>query len=107
MNKKINPRFSRAASCSQGKPKYVLEDVFWVPISNCSSRHFTLTAGIEIHFKKPDIGELSSPHESETWASGTAASLVQRPANLSRVRGRFAQTRNQRGRLAVTDGEKH
>jgi hypothetical protein len=107
MNEKINPGFSRATSCSQGKTKYVLEDVFWVPISNCSSRHFTLPAFIEPHSKKPVIGEVSGSDESETLASGTAASLVQRPANLSRVRPRSAQSRDQRGHAAVTDEEKH
>ena len=106
MNEKINPGFSRATSCSQGKTKYVLEDVFWVPISNCSSRHSTLPALIKPHSKKPDIGEVSGSDKSEIRASGTAASRVQQPTNLSRVRGRFGQTRDQRGRVAVTDGEK-
>jgi hypothetical protein len=106
MNEKINPGFSKAASCSQGKTKYVLEDVFWVPISNCSSRHFTLPALIEPHSKKPDIGEVSGSDESETWASGAAASPVQQPQNLSRARARFGQTTDQRGRVTVTDGEK-
>ena len=101
MNEKINPGFSRATSCSQGKTKYVLEDVFWVPVSNCSSRHFTLPALSETRSKKPDIGEVSGSDESET------ASRVQQPTNQSRIRARFGQTRDQRGRVTVTDGEKH
>jgi hypothetical protein len=107
MNEKIKPRFSRATSSSQGKTKYVLEDVFWVPVSNCSSMHCPLPAGIELRSQKPDLGEASSSDESETCASGTAASPVQRPTNLNRVRARFAQTRDQRGRVAVTDGVKN
>jgi len=107
MNEKINPGASAGTSRSEGKTKYVLEDVFWVPVSNCSARHFTLPDRLELHSKKPDIGELSSLDESETWASGTAASLVQRPTILSRVRARFAQTSGKRGRPPVSDGGKH
>ena len=97
MNEKINPRYETATSCSQGKTEYVLEDVFWVPISNCSARHLTLPGHIEPHSQKPDISEVSGSGEYETWVSGTAAPLVQRPTNLSRVCARFGQTRDQRG----------
>jgi hypothetical protein len=46
MYKKIRSRLSSliedlgdpAKSASQEKRKYVLEDVFWVPVNNCSSR---------------------------------------------------------------------
>jgi hypothetical protein len=107
MNEKINPRASAATSCSEGKTKYVLEDVFWVPISNCSARHFTLPGHLELHSKEPDVGEVSSLDESKTRASSTVVSLVQRPAILSRVRARFAQTRGKRGRPAVSDGGRH
>jgi len=34
MNEKINPGASTGTSRSEGKTKYVLEDVFWVPVSN-------------------------------------------------------------------------
>jgi hypothetical protein len=107
MNEKIDPPTSMATSCSEGKAKYVLEDVFWVPIGNCRARHFTLPGRLELHSKKPDIAEVSNLDESETSASSTPASLVQRPTILSRVRARFAQTRGKRGRLAVSDGENH
>jgi hypothetical protein len=95
MNEKINRLTSAATACSEGKTKYVLEDVFWVPISNCSARHFTLPGRPELHSKKPDITEVSSLDESETSASSNPASLVQRPTILSGVRARFAQTRGQ------------
>jgi hypothetical protein len=81
MNEKINPGLSRATSSSQGKTKYVLEDVFWVPISNSSSRNFTLPALIEPHSKKPDIGEVSGSDESEP---GRQAPLL-RPFNNPRI----------------------
>jgi hypothetical protein len=38
---KMRSRLSATISASQEKRKFVLEDVFWVPISNCSSRHST------------------------------------------------------------------
>jgi hypothetical protein len=107
MNEKINPRAPAATSCSEGKTRYVLEDVFWVPISNSSARHFTLPGRLELHSKKPDVGEVSSLDESETWASSTVVSLVQRPTILSRVRARFAQTRGKRDRPVVSDGGRH
>jgi len=65
MNEKINPRFSSAISRSHGKAKYVLEDVFWVPISNCSSRHFSPPICPELNAEKPDIDEASGSGESE------------------------------------------
>src|ERR1700739_3705108 len=107
MNEKINLRASMATSCLGEKTKYVLEDVFWVPVSNCSARHFTLPGHLELHSKKPDIGEVSSSGGSETRTSSTVASLVQRPKILSRVGARFAQTRGKRPRPAVSDGGKH
>ena len=107
MNEKINPRSSAATCCSERKTKYVLEDVFWVPISNCSARHSTLPGRLELHSKKVDVGEVSSLDESETRASSTVVPLVQRPTILSRVRARFAQTRGKRGRPAVSDGGRH
>ncbi len=104
MNEKINPQASAATSCSEGKTKYVLEDVFWVPISNCSARHFTLPGRLELHSKKPGVGEVSSLDESEPRPSSTVVSLAQGPTILSRVRARFARTRGKRGRPAVSDG---
>lgn len=76
MNEKINPRASAATSCAEEKTKYVLEDVFWVPISNCSARRFTLPGHLELHSQKPDIGEESNLDESETCATSTVASLA-------------------------------
>jgi hypothetical protein len=66
MNEKINPQLSSATPCSQEKTKYVLEDVFWVPISNCSSRHFPSPVSPELHSEKAKIGEVSSPGESDS-----------------------------------------
>jgi hypothetical protein len=79
MKEEVNPRASAATSCSEKKTKYVLEDVFWVPISNCSARHLTLPGRLELHSQKPDVGEVSSLDESKTRASSTVDSLVQRP----------------------------
>jgi hypothetical protein len=107
MNEKTKPRLSTAICRSQGKTKYVLEDVFWVPISNCSSRHLTLPGRLELHPKRLDVTEVRNLEESESSASSTPASLVQRPTILSWVRARFAQTRGQCGRPAVTDGGNH
>jgi hypothetical protein len=106
MNNKINPRASTATSCSEGETKYVLEDVFWVPISNCRARHFTSPGHVELHPQNPNIGEVSISNKSETWASSAVASLVQQSPILSRVRARFAQTSGKR-RSAVSDGGKH
>jgi hypothetical protein len=106
MNDKINPRASTATSCYEGETKYVLEDVFWVPISNCRARHFTPPGHVELHAKKPDIGEVSSLNKCETLASSAVASLVQQSPILSRVRARFAQTSG-KCRSTVSDGGKH
>jgi hypothetical protein len=106
MNDKINPRASTATSCSEGETKYVLEDVFWVPVSNCRARHFAPPGRVELHTQKPDIGEVSSLNKSETLASSAVASLVQGSVILRRVHARFAQTSGKR-RSAVSDGGKH
>jgi hypothetical protein len=37
----MNGRRSAPISASNGKRKYVLEGIFWVPISNCSDRYST------------------------------------------------------------------
>ena len=66
MNEKINPRFSSAISRSHGKTKYVLEDVFWVPVSNCSSMHFSPPICPELNAEKPDIDEAPGSGESES-----------------------------------------
>lgn len=106
MNEKINSRASMAASCPDGKTEYVLEDVFWVPISNCRTRHFTPPGYLELHTHKPVIGEVPGLDTSETRALSAVSSLVQRSAILSRVRARFAQTIGKR-RSAFNDGGKH
>jgi hypothetical protein len=51
MNEKIHARHSAANSASDDERKYVLEDVFWVPISNCSQRCSTSSA---LHAPRPE-----------------------------------------------------
>jgi hypothetical protein len=65
MNEKIRARRPAANSTSDGERKYVLEDVFWVPISNCSHTHSTPSA---IHPPRPeelDTREVSSSGKTE------------------------------------------
>jgi hypothetical protein len=107
MNEKTKPGLSTASCCSQEKTEYVLEDVFWVPISNCRARHLTLPGRLELHSERLDITEVRSLEEAESSASSTPASLVQRPTIRNQVRTRFNETKGKRGRLAVTDGENH
>jgi len=64
-NEKIHPRSSETISAPQGERKYILEGVFWVPISNCSSRHSTSLVLPELHSKKFDTVEVSSSDETE------------------------------------------
>ena len=106
MNEKIIPRASSATSCPEGKAKYVLEDVFWVPVSNCRARHFTVPGQLELHSPKTEIDGMPGLDESERRAASTVASLVQRSAIPSGVGTRFAQTRGRR-RQAVRSGGKH
>ena len=42
MQDKNRSRCSAATSSSQGERKFVLEEVFWVPEANCSTKHITL-----------------------------------------------------------------
>jgi len=39
MNEKIDPRPTEEISAPQAKEKFILEDVFWVPLGNRSDRH--------------------------------------------------------------------
>jgi len=66
MKQKINPQPSEAISGSQGKTRYVLEDVFWVPLSNCSSMRSTHFVLPERHSAIPVIGPLQSRKPSFT-----------------------------------------
>jgi len=69
MNKKLNPRPSAASSRSQGERKYVLEDVFWVPISNCSERHSDSAVPAQDRPDTCDASEVSNPVETELEAA--------------------------------------
>jgi hypothetical protein len=60
MYKKRGSRLSAAGSASKKKREYVLEDVFWVPISNCSSGRSTRHFVPELHSEK-DSTETSNP----------------------------------------------
>jgi hypothetical protein len=65
MHKKIRPGLSNGNSASQQEAKYVLEDVFWVPISNCISRRSTPPAIAELRPEKLETDEASNPGDSE------------------------------------------
>jgi hypothetical protein len=65
MNEKIRARPSAANSTSDGEKKYVLEDVFWVPISNCSHRHSTSSALDAPRPEKLETREVSSSDKTE------------------------------------------
>jgi hypothetical protein len=64
MNEKIHPGPSATISLSQGTRKYVLEDVFWVPLGHCGSKSSTPPVLLERHLEKPDT-DVSSSAESE------------------------------------------
>jgi hypothetical protein len=72
MSKKIQPRPPVAISGSQGSVKYVLEDVFWVPISNSRWKRSTSLVLPELHSEKLDTGEVSQSCDTE---SGSANNL--------------------------------
>jgi hypothetical protein len=65
MNEKIRARRLAANSTSDGEKKYVLEDVFWVPISNCSHTHSTSSALHAPRSEKLDTREVSSSDKTE------------------------------------------
>jgi hypothetical protein len=65
MNEKIRARRSAANSRSEGERKYVLEDVFWVPISNCSHRRSTSSALDAPRPEELDTREVSSSGKTE------------------------------------------
>jgi hypothetical protein len=56
----IRSRLSATISASQEKRKFALEDVFWVPISDCSSRHSTSRFVTELRSEKLNGSESSS-----------------------------------------------
>jgi hypothetical protein len=68
MHKKISSRLSAALSASQGKRKYVLEDVSWVPISNCKSGHSSSGFVGEFCEEKLVAGKASSSGDFEIIA---------------------------------------
>jgi hypothetical protein len=66
MYKEIFARLSAAISAAQEERKYVLEDVFWVPISNCSSSHSVFPAIPELRAEKLGTSEASSWDTTES-----------------------------------------
>ena len=69
MNEKMNPRLSAVNSTSQGERKYVLEDVFWVPVSNCSDRHSDSAVPSQHSSATRDTSKVSNPVETELDAA--------------------------------------
>ena len=65
MNEKMNPRPAAASPTSQRERKYVLEDVFWVPVSNCSDRHSDSAVPSQHRSDTRDVSEVSNPVETE------------------------------------------
>jgi hypothetical protein len=57
MSEKTHPRPPVAIPGCREKGKYVLEDVFWVPISNSRFRRSTVVP--ELRSEKVDTGEVS------------------------------------------------
>jgi len=66
MYKRISARLTAASSPAPEERKYILEDVFWVPESNCRARHFTLPIPPEPDAEVCDIKSNSSKVESES-----------------------------------------
>jgi hypothetical protein len=81
MYKKIRSRLSSAIedlgdpaqSASQEKRKYVLEDVFWVPVNNCSSRRSTSGDKPERRSGKHDP---TAPADSNNLARGSTRKRI-------------------------------
>ena len=69
MNEKLNPRPSATSSRLQGERKYVLEDVFWVPVSNCRDRHSDSAVQAQDRPDTRDASEVSNPVETELEAA--------------------------------------
>jgi hypothetical protein len=65
MNEKINVPRSAAKSTSHGERKYVLEDVFWVPINNCGHSSSTSSALDGPCPEKLDTREVPSSGKTE------------------------------------------
>jgi hypothetical protein len=66
MSKKIQPRPPVAISESQGSVKYILEDVFWVPISNSRWKRSTSLDLSELHSEKLCTGKVSESCDTES-----------------------------------------
>jgi hypothetical protein len=65
MDKEIFARLSEESSVAQEERKYVLEDVFWVPESNCRDRNLVLADPPESRGEVRDIKNNSSPVKSK------------------------------------------
>ena len=76
MREKVLRRLAAIISGSQLERKYVLEDVFWVPITNCKSRQSTSQVLPKLHPEKLDTGELSSSIRDKSHAKCSARYCV-------------------------------
>jgi hypothetical protein len=68
VNEKIHPRPTEEISAPHAEEKYVLEDVFWVPLSNCRFRQSTSLVLPEPRSENHDNGKVSSPGEASCLA---------------------------------------
>ena len=64
MKEKILRRLSATISGSQVERKYVLEDVFWVPLTNCRCIHSASPVLPEFHPESLDASDHSSSGEN-------------------------------------------
>ncbi len=69
MKEKLNPRPSAASSTSLGERKYVLGDVFWIPVSNCNDGHPESPVPSQPRPDTRDASEVSNPVETELQAA--------------------------------------
>jgi len=73
MYKKMRSRLLSRITRSQQERKFVLEEVFWVPVNNCSSRRSGPTPG-EAFSSSPDPSE-ASPQAVRKWTARTIGSV--------------------------------
>ncbi len=66
----IRSRLSAEIPGPEGKRKYVLEDVFWVPASNCKSRHSVSHPAHELPSDTPRAGEACERHTFQQETRG-------------------------------------
>lgn len=68
MYRKIRSRVLAAISASQGKNEYVLDGVFWVPVSNCSSIRSASSRAPEPRSQELDTDKTSNLGASSRWS---------------------------------------